>query len=202
METGASLAALAKLLEAQTLLPKEFHLHPKLVQSFEQRRAMARGELPLNWAAAEALALASLAAEGFRIRLSGQDSGRGTFSQRHAILYDYEDGKPYVPLQHVADKQAPVEIFNSPLSEAGVLGIRLRLQHWIALMGLILWEAQFVDFANAAQVIIDQFIHQRRGKMAAAFGTRSCCCLMAWKEWGLEHSSARLERFLRACRRG
>ena len=118
---------------------------------------MARGERPLDWAAGEALAFATLAAEGIRVRLTGQDTERGTFSQRHAVLHDVEDGQTYMPLQHLAPNQAPVEIYNSPLSEAGVLGF----EYGYSLDcpdGLVAWEAQFGDFGNAAQVIIDQFI--------------------------------------------
>src|SRR5262249_60350869 len=111
----------------------------------------------LDWAAAEALAFASLACEGFRVRMSGQDTERGTFSQRHAVLHDYKTGQTYIPLQHLAPEQAPVEIWNSPLSETGVLGF----EYGYSLDcpdGLVIWEAQFGDFVNVAQPIIDQFL--------------------------------------------
>ncbi|HEV3007248.1 MAG TPA: 2-oxoglutarate dehydrogenase E1 component, partial [Pirellulales bacterium] len=155
--TGADAPHLQALLEAQTRLPDDFHPHPKLHRFLDARREMARGQKPLDWSAAESLAFATLAVEGFRVRLSGQDSQRGTFSQRHAVLHDYENGQAYLPLAHLGADQAPVEIYNSPLSEAGVLGF----EYGYSLEcpdGLVLWEAQFGDFVNAAQVIVDQFI--------------------------------------------
>ncbi len=143
----------------------------------QTRREMADGKHPLDWAAAEALALATLASAGVRIRLTGQDTGRGTFSQRHAIFYDQEDGHSFVPLQHLAPEQAPVEIYNSPLCETGALGF----EYGYSLDcpdGLVIWEAQFGDFVNAAQVIIDQFHHQCGRQMAPAIGTRDAAA--AW----------------------
>src|SRR5262249_7143951 len=148
---------LASWLEAQTNLPEDFHPHPKIKKLLQSRRQMAAGAEPLDWAAAESLAFASLAAQGVRVRLTGQDSARGTFSQRHAVLHDYQDGHTYAPLQHIAPNQPPVETLNSPLSETGVLGF----EYGYSLDypdGLVLWEAQFGDFVNAAQPIIDQFI--------------------------------------------
>ena len=120
--TGVERETLSKLLLKQTELPKDFNPHPKIAKFLEMRRKMARGEQPLDWSTGEALAFASLSTQGFRVRLSGQDSGRGTFSQRHAILYDYKDGHAYIPLRHLSPQQAPVDIINSPLSENGVLG--------------------------------------------------------------------------------
>ncbi|MDE3100453.1 MAG: 2-oxoglutarate dehydrogenase E1 component, partial [Verrucomicrobiota bacterium] len=120
--TGVEKQKLSNLLAAQTRLPADFHPHPKIVRGLEIRQKMARGEHALDWAAAESLAFATLATQGVRVRLSGEDSGRGTFSHRHAILHDHEDGRFYVPLQHLAPDQAPVDIWNSPLSETGVLG--------------------------------------------------------------------------------
>jgi 2-oxoglutarate dehydrogenase E1 component len=193
--TGFDRQKLAELLDAQTRLPADFHPHPKIVRWLETRQKMARGEHALDWAAAESLAFATLALAGMRIRLSGEDCGRGTFSHRHAVLHDYEDGHLYTPLQHLAPGQAPVDIWNSPLSETGVLGF----DYGYSLDcpgGLVLWEAQFGDFVNAAQVIVDQFIVSAEKK---------------WDHWsglvmllphgmegqGPEHSSARPERFLR-----
>src|SRR5262249_35603648 len=144
-------------LEAQTIVPDGFTPHPKIKRLLENRREMAQGAKPLDWAAAESLALATLASEGVRVRLSGQDSARGTFSHRHAELHDVETGHKYVPLQHVAERQGAVEIYNSPLSEAGVLGF----EYGYSLAypdALVAWEAQFGDFINCAQVIVDQFI--------------------------------------------
>jgi 2-oxoglutarate dehydrogenase E1 component len=155
---------------------------------------MAVGSRPLDWAAAEACALASLATAGFRIRLSGQDTTRGTFSQRHAVLHDHQDGHRYTPLQHVAKGQAPVEIINSPLSEAGVLGF----EYGYSLdcpAGLVAWEAQFGDFVNAAQVIVDQFIASAETKWKRLSGL-VMLLPHGFEGMGPEHSSARLERFL------
>ena len=194
VETGMDRKALAGLLEVQTRVPADFRPHPKIERLLEARREMARGEKRLDWAAGEALALASLAEAGYRIRLSGQDSGRGTFSQRHAILHDFNDGHRYMPLQYVSKGQAPVEIINSPLSEAGVLGF----EYGYSLdcpNGLVLWEAQFGDFVNAAQVIIDQFIASAETKWKRLSGI-VLLLPHGFEGMGPEHSSARLERFL------
>jgi 2-oxoglutarate dehydrogenase E1 component len=194
IDTGVDRERLSELLEIQTRLPDGFHIHPKLERALEQRREMAAGKRPLNWSAAEALALASLAAEGFRVRISGQDSERGTFSQRHAVLHDFENGTRYMPLQHIADDQAPVEIINSPLSEAGVLGFEYGYSlDWPD--GLVAWEAQFGDFANAGQVIIDQFIASAEAKWRRLSGL-ALLLPHGFEGQGPEHSSARLERFL------
>jgi 2-oxoglutarate dehydrogenase E1 component len=155
---------------------------------------MAEGERPLDWGAAEALAFATLVTEGTRVRLTGQDSGRGTFSHRHAVLHDYEDGKPYMPLCHLAADQAPIEVYNSCLSEVGVLGFEYGYSlDWPD--GLVLWEAQFGDFANTAQVIIDQFIVSAEDKWKRLSGL-VLLLPHGFEGQGPEHSSARLERFL------
>ena len=193
-ETGLPVGQLAALLEKLTLVPEDFNLHPKLERFLEQRRRMARSEQPLDWATAEALALASLPAEGHRVRFSGQDSQRGTFSQRHAVWHDVQTGLTYAPLQHVAETQAPLDIFNSPLSEAGVLGF----EYGYSLEcpdGLVIWEAQFGDFVNAAQVIVDQFITSGEDKWRRLSGL-VLLLPHAFEGSGPEHSSARLERFL------
>ncbi|MEO7299516.1 MAG: 2-oxoglutarate dehydrogenase E1 component [Verrucomicrobiota bacterium] len=193
-KTGVDGKQLIVLLKTQTELPQDFHPHPKIEKFLEARRKMADGKAPLDWSAAEALAFASLATENFRVRLSGQDSGRGTFTQRHAILHDYEDGHRYIPLQHLSEKQARVEILNSPLSETGVLGF----DYGYSLDypdGLILWEAQFGDFVNAAQVIIDQFIVSAEDKWRRLSGI-VLLLPHGFEGMGPEHSSARLERFL------
>lgn len=192
--TGVEVARLSELLLKQTELPDSFHPHPKIKKFLESRRKMAAGEEPLDWAAAEALAFASLSTGGFRVRLSGQDSGRGTFSQRHAILYDYDTGDQYVPLRHLAPGQAPVDIINSPLSESGVLGF----DYGYSLDcpdGLICWEAQFGDFVNGAQVIIDQFIASAEDKWSRLSGI-VLLLPHGFEGQGPEHSSARMERFL------
>jgi 2-oxoglutarate dehydrogenase E1 component len=155
---------------------------------------MAKGERPLDWSAAEALAFASLATEGARVRLTGQDSERGTFSQRHAVLHDIETGRICNPFQYLAPDQAPLEICNSPLSEPGVLGF----EYGYSLEcpdGLIVWEAQFGDFWNAAQVIVDQFIAAAEDKWRRLSGI-TLLLPHGFEGQGPEHSSARLERFL------
>jgi 2-oxoglutarate dehydrogenase E1 component len=185
---------LSDLLEVQTRLPEGFHIHPKLLGGLQRRHEMAQEKHPLDWAAAESLAFASLASEGIRLRMSGQDTERGTFSQRHAVLHDFENGSRHIPLQHVAQGQGPVEIHNSPLSEAGVLGF----EYGYSLdcpEGLVIWEAQFGDFWNAAEVIVDQFIAGAEDKWRRLSGI----VLMlphGFEGAGPEHSSARLERFL------
>ena len=192
--TGVERGKLAALLESQTRFPEGFHPHPKIERSLKHRREMAEGQRGLDWSAGEALAFASLAVEGTRLRLSGQDSGRGTFSQRHAVLHDHLDGRTYVPLAHLDPKQAPVEICNSPLSEAGVLGF----EYGYSLdcpEGLVMWEAQFGDFCNAAQVIIDQFIISAEDKWRRLSGI-VLLLPHGLEGQGAEHSSARLERFL------
>ena len=185
---------LAELLETQTRFPADFHPHPKILRAAKLRREMAAGTRPLDWAAAEALAFASLASEGVRVRLSGQDTARGTFSQRHAVLHDVENGRQYMPLNHLTADQAPVEIYNSPLSEAGVLGFEYgySLDYPDA---LVLWEAQFGDFVNAAQVIVDQFISSAEEKWRRLSGL-VLLLPHGFEGMGPEHSSARIERFL------
>ena len=192
--TGVPRERLAALLESLARLPEGFHPHPTVARHLEHRRQMARGERPLDWAAGEALAFATLATEGTRVRLSGQDSCRGTFSHRHAVIYDMTDGRPYTPLQHLDPQQVPVEIFNSPLSEAGVLGFEYgySLDYPDA---LVLWEAQFGDFANAAQVIIDEFVTSAEGKWNYLSGL-VLLLPHGYEGQGPEHSSARLERYL------
>lgn len=181
-------------LAAQTRLPEDFHPHPKIKRILQNREQMAAGREPLDWAAAESLAFASLGCEGMRVRLSGQDSERGTFSQRHAMLHDYQDGHTYMPLKHLAPDQAPIEIFNSPLSETGVLGFEYgySLDYPDA---LVLWEAQFGDFWNMAQPIVDQFIASAEDKWQRLSGL-VLLLPHGFEGQGPEHSSARLERFL------
>ncbi len=195
--TALNSELISTLLEAQTRLPKNFSPHPKIIRALQNRREMALGKKPLDWSSAEALAFASLAAQGIKIRLSGQDSARGTFSQRHAVLHDCRNGATYAPLQHVSAGQAPVEIYNSPLSEAGVLGFEYgySLDYPDA---LILWEAQFGDFSNAAQVIVDQFITSAEQKWHRLSGV-VLLLPHGFEGSGPEHSSARIERFLQLC---
>ncbi|HYG22945.1 MAG TPA: 2-oxoglutarate dehydrogenase E1 component [Verrucomicrobiae bacterium] len=193
-QTAVPRDRLVQLLRALNELPPEFHLHPKLKKLFENRELMMTGEHPLDWAAAEALAIATLAAEKCRVRLTGQDSERGTFSHRHAVLHDYQDGHTYTPLQHVAAGQASVEIYNSPLSETAVLGF----EYGYSLdcpEGIVIWEAQFGDFWNVAQPIVDQFITSGEDKWGQLSGV-TLLLPHGFEGQGPEHSSARLERFL------
>ncbi len=196
-DTAVAKPRLQQLLGALTRLPQGFHPHPKLARWFDARREMARDERPVDWAAAEALAFTSLAADGVRIRMTGQDVPRGTFSHRHAVLHDLEDGRRYMPLEHIAAAQAPVELYNSPLSEAGVVGF----EYGYSLDtpdGLVLWEAQFGDFNNVAQPIIDQFIASAESKWRRLSGL-VMLLPHGFEGMGPEHSSARLERFLALC---
>ena len=193
-DTGVPIDQLKILLTKLARVPADFHLHKKLQRTIERREKMAKGEETLDWSAAEALAFASLATEGHPVRLSGQDSERGTFSQRHAVLHDVVDGHRYDIFRHLSDDQARVDIINSPLCETGTMGYEYGYSMDYP-EGLILWEAQYGDFVNAAQVIIDQFITSAEDKW------RRLCGLVlllphAFEGKGPEHSSARLERFL------
>ncbi|HXE42719.1 MAG TPA: hypothetical protein VN516_06810, partial [Candidatus Baltobacteraceae bacterium] len=194
IDTGLAPEKISELLNKLSEGPLGFHLHPKLERAMQTRRQMAEGKAPLDWAAAELLALASLAEENFRIRLTGQDSARGTFSHRHAIFYDYENGSPFSPLQNLSKEQAPVEIVNSPLCETAALGFEYGYSlDWPH--GLVIWEAQFGDFVNVAQVILDQFIVSAEDKWNRLSGL-VMLLPHGFEGMGPEHSSARLERFL------
>src|SRR5262249_28209960 len=193
-ETGVPIERLKSLLERLAHIPDGFRLHKKLHKTIERRQKMAKGEEPIDWSAAEALAFASLAVEGHPVRLSGQDSERGTFSQRHAVLHDVVDNHKYHIFNHLADDQARVDIINSPLCETGTLGFEYgySLDYPEA---LVAWEAQYGDFVNAAQVIIDQFITSAEDKWRRLSGV-VMLLPHAFEGKGPEHSSARLERFL------
>jgi len=194
VSTSIPVERAARLLEALAKVPDDFHPHPKIQRWLAARREMASGKRALDWSAAEALAFGSLATDGHRVRLTGQDSERGTFSHRHAVLHDVQDGHGFMPLKHLAPGQAAVEIHNSSLSEAGVLGF----EYGYSLdcpEGLIAWEAQFGDFVNAAQVIIDQFLSSAEDKWNRLSGL-VLLLPHAFEGMGPEHSSARLERFL------
>jgi 2-oxoglutarate dehydrogenase E1 component len=194
VDTGIDPDRVAELIASQAKVPENFHPHPKIERLLKSREDMAKGGKPLDWAAAESLAFASIATEGFPIRLTGQDSGRGTFSHRHAILYDIKDGHTHMALQHLAPNQARVEICNSPLSETGVLGF----EYGYSLDfpdALVAWEAQFGDFVNCAQVIIDQFLASAEEKWRRLSGL-VLLLPHGFEGMGPEHSSARIERFL------
>ncbi len=174
--------------------PEDFKPQPKLARQLEKRSKLLAQNGGIDWGHAEALAFATLVTEGVPIRLTGQDSERGTFSQRHAMLHDTETGKKYAPLQHLRDAQASFEIYNSALSELAALGFEYGYSV-VAPEALVLWEAQFGDFVNGAQVIIDQFISAGRAK----WGQESRLVLLlphGYEGQGPEHSSARPERFL------
>jgi 2-oxoglutarate dehydrogenase E1 component len=194
VDTGVDRARCQELILKQQQLPADFHPHKQIEKLIGDRTAMANGEKPLNWGMAELLAFSSLVTEGTRVRLTGQDCGRGTFSHRHAVLHDVQDGHTYMPLCHMSPEQAPIEIYNSVLSEAGVLGFEYGYSlDWPD--ALVLWEAQFGDFANAAQVIIDQFIVSAEDKWKRLSGL-VMLLPHGYEGQGPEHSSARLERFL------
>ena len=194
VDTRVDRQRLSDLLEKMSRYPEDFHPHPKIEKQLNQLREVAAGARHVDWSTAESAAFATLAVQGLRIRLSGQDSERGTFSQRHAILHDVTDGHTYTPLEHLADDQAPVGIYNSPLSEAAVMGFDYGYSlDWPD--GLVLWEAQFGDFSNAAQVIIDQFIASAEEKWRRLSGI-VLLLPHGFEGMGPEHSSARLERFL------
>jgi multifunctional 2-oxoglutarate metabolism enzyme len=200
IETAVPRETLAHIGRALTTVPAGFHLNPKMVQQLARRARMAEGSLPLDWGTAEALAFASLLLEATAVRLSGQDSSRGTFSQRHVVFHDAVTGEMWAPLSRLDPKQAPFAACDSPLSEAGVLGFEYGYS--VESPGtLVLWEAQFGDFANGAQVIIDQFVASAEDKWRES--TRLGMLLPHGSEGqGPEHSSARIERYLQLCADG
>jgi 2-oxoglutarate dehydrogenase E1 component len=196
-DTRFAASRLAAAAQALAQLPEGFASHPRAQKLYQSRQAMvARGE-GIDWGCAEMLAYASLLLEGTPIRLTGQDTGRGTFSHRHAILYDAENGREHVPLNHIAPEQATIEVVNSMLSEAAVLGFEYGMSSADP-RRLVIWEAQFGDFANEAQVAIDQFIVSAESKWQRMSGL-VMLLPHGYEGQGPEHSSARLERFLQLC---
>lgn len=194
VETAISQEQLSHLLERLITLPEGFTPHPKIKRMLKQREEMSRLERPLDWSAGEALAYASLAVEGHRVRMSGQDVQRGTFSHRHAVLHDPNTDEVHETLRHLSPDQAPVDLYNSPLSESGVLGFEYGYSVG-APDALVIWEAQFGDFSNVAQVIIDQFIASAEYKWKRLTGI-VLLLPHGLEGTGPEHASARLERFL------
>jgi len=197
VDTRVSLSTLQRVGGKMLELPEGFVLHRGVARVMEARRAMLAGEQPFDWGMAETLAYATLLDEGYAVRLSGQDSGRGTFAHRHAVLHHQDDGSSYVPLAHLSDGQPRFQVINSLLSELAVLAF----EYGYATSSpetLVIWEAQFGDFANCAQVVMDQFISSGYLKWG-----RLCQLTMflphGFEGLGPEHSSARLERFLQLC---
>jgi multifunctional 2-oxoglutarate metabolism enzyme len=202
VETAVPAERLRELGEQLLRVPEGFTVHPKLVKQLDRRReALAQGAPPaIDWAHSEALAFASLLTEGTPLRLTGQDTERGTFSQRHMVLHDAKTGQTVCPIQSLPDALAPLELHNSPLSELACMGFEYGYSQE-APETLVLWEAQFGDFVNSAQVIIDQFIVSGLAK----WGQTSRLTLLlphGYEGSGPEHSSARLERFLRGAAEG
>lgn len=200
-DTGLPLAELTRIGEKITTVPDGFSVHPLAKRMLNDRRAMARGEMNVDWGMGEHLAFASLVANGYAVRITGQDSGRGTFVHRHAVLHDqnrerWDDGT-YIPLQNVAESQANFTVIDSVLSEEAVLAFEYGYASAEPNI-LTIWEAQFGDFVNGAQVVIDQFITSGEAK----WGRHCGLTLMlphGYEGQGPEHSSARLERFLQLC---
>jgi 2-oxoglutarate dehydrogenase E1 component len=181
-------------------LPAHFTPHPRVRKLLDERHDKVDRGLDIDWGTAEMLAYGSLLLEGIPVRLCGQDTLRGTFSHRHAAVYDAKDGRPYVPLNHLAREQADMEAINSPLSEAGVLGFEYGVSSGDP-RRLVVWEAQFGDFVNNAQVVVDQFIASGESKWQRMSGL-VLLLPHAYEGQGPEHSSARLERFLQLCAEG
>ena len=200
LETAISRETLTEVSDKISLVPEGFHVNPKMVGQLAKRAKMGTGEAPMDWGYAEAIAFGSIVLDGFPVRLSGQDSGRGTFSQRHASMYDTLTGERWTPLTELRNKENPAArfyVFDSSLSEQGVLGFEYGYSV-IAPNDLVMWEAQFGDFSNGAQVIIDQYISSSEDKWQ-----QKCRLVMllphGYEGQGPEHSSARLERYLQLC---
>jgi 2-oxoglutarate dehydrogenase E1 component len=200
-DTAVPITELKRLAERITTLPENFKVHPLVEKVLNDRAAMGRGEMNLDWGMGEHLAYASLVSSGYAVRLTGQDSGRGTFVHRHAVLHDQNrerwDAGTYVPLQNVSDQQAWFRVIDSVLSEEAVLAYEYGYST-AEPNTLVIWEAQFGDFANGAQVVIDQFISSGEVKWGRASGL-VMMLPHGYEGQGPEHSSARPERFLQLC---
>ncbi|MGE5143810.1 MAG: 2-oxoglutarate dehydrogenase E1 component [Acidobacteriota bacterium] len=200
-DTGVPMKSLKALARKVTDVPPEFKVHPRVEKVIADRRAMGEGELPLDWGMGETLAYASLLDQGFGVRLSGQDSARGTFSHRHAVLHDQDrekwDAGTWIPLQHIREGQPDFEIIDSVLSEEAIVGFEYGYSTSEP-NALVIWEAQFGDFANGAQVVIDQFIAAGEVKWGRICGL-TLLLPHGYEGQGPEHSSARPERFLQLC---
>jgi 2-oxoglutarate dehydrogenase E1 component len=199
VETGVAERELVSIGEGLVKYPQDFHIHPKVKKLLDQRLQMAHGKRPIDFGLAEALAFGSLLKQGVPVRLSGQDSRRGTFNQRHAALIDVQTEEEFIPLQELAVPPAWFEIYNSSLSEASVLGFEYGFSRDFP-EALVLWEAQFGDFANGAQIIIDQFVSAAEDKWNLLSGV-VLLLPHGYEGQGPEHSSARIERFLQLAAR-
>jgi 2-oxoglutarate dehydrogenase E1 component len=197
VQTGVEMRRLRSLGERIVSIPAGFTLHPRVAQVIANRKKMLAGELPLDWGCAETLAYAALIENGFSVRISGQDSGRGTFFHRHAVLHEQSTDETYIPLQHIADHQPRVQVIDSVLSEEAVMGFEYGYSTTEPNC-LVIWEGQYGDFANGAQVIIDQFISSGEAKWERFCGL-ALFLPHGYEGAGPEHSSARLERFLQLC---
>jgi 2-oxoglutarate dehydrogenase E1 component len=196
-DTRVMRPVLEQIAQSMTELPPGFTAHPKIVRLLEQRAQMGKGERPIDWGMGELLAYGSLLYQGLNVRMSGQDSARGTFSHRHVIVTDIKTGREHLVLGQLSPEQGQCRIYDSPLSEAGVLGFEFgySLDYPDA---LVIWEAQFGDFANGAQVMIDQFISSSEDKWKRLSGL-VLLLPHGFEGQGPEHSSARLERYLQMC---
>ena len=196
-ETAVPLGTLKMLSERFNAVPEGVAAHRVVKKLMSDRLKMGAGALEINWGFAETMAYASLLEEGYPVRLTGQDVGRGTFSHRHAVVHSQRDGEAYVPLMHLSEEQAPFRIYDSLLSEEAVLAFGYGYAT-TSPTGLVVWEAQFGDFANGAQVVIDQFISSGENKWSRLCGL-TMLLPHGYEGQGPEHSSARLERFLQLC---
>ncbi|WP_066733682.1 2-oxoglutarate dehydrogenase E1 component [Cupriavidus sp. D384] len=200
-DTAVPMTELKRLAERITTIPEQLKLHPLVDKVIKDRSNMGKGEQMLDWGMGEHLAFASLVASGYPVRITGQDAGRGTFTHRHAVLHDQGrerwDAGSYVPLQNVSDNQAPFTVIDSVLSEEAVLGFEYGYST-AEPNALVIWEAQFGDFVNGAQVVIDQFISSGEVKWGRASGL-TMMLPHGYEGQGPEHSSARIERFLQLC---
>lgn len=197
VQTGVRIEQLRELAGKLTSLPSNFTLHRQVAKIVQDREKMGAGQLPLDWGFAETLAYGTLLGEGYEVRIVGQDSGRGTFFHRHAVWYDQNRGDSYIPLEHLSPSQPRFDVFDSLLSEEAVVGFEYGFSTTEP-NSLTVWEAQFGDFVNGAQVIIDQFISSGEAKWGRLCGL-TMMLPHGYEGQGPEHSSARLERFLQLC---